>query len=122
MMDFRLVDENTSVNLDVDDRDSYGPETITIAKASNDYTYSYYVYDYTNEDCEGVKELSLSSAKVSVYAGEKLLYAFNVPYNRNATAWKVFDYNPSTGQLVIHNQLGDSDCGEEFGKDIQWAE
>lgn len=115
-------DENTSVNLDVDDRDSYGPETITIAKASNDYTYSYYVYDYTNEDCEGVKELSLSSAKVSVYAGEKLLYAFNVPYNRNATAWKVFDYNPSTGQLVIHNQLGDSDCGKEFGKDIQWAE
>ena len=40
----------------------------------------------------------------------------------NATAWKVFDYNPSTGQLVIHNQLGDSDCGKEFGKDIQWAE
>jgi hypothetical protein len=80
------------------------------------------VYDYTNEDCEGVNELSLSSAKVSVYAGEKLLYTFNVPYNRNATAWKVFDYNPSTGQLIIHNQLGDSDCEEEFGKDIQWAE
>lgn len=90
----------------------YDEAPVTDAAGSSEDEYD----DYAQRDYEAVFN------KVSVYAGEKLLYAFNVPYNRNATAWKVFDYNPSTGQLVIHNQLGDSDCGKEFGKDIQWAE
>lgn len=113
-------DDTTSANLDVDDTSSYGPETITIDKTNKDYTYSYYVYDYSNRGDYDSKELSLSSAKVSVYAGSKLMYTFNVPYDTTATAWKLFDYTPSDGNLVIYNQMGDSYTDEEFGNEINW--
>ena len=113
-------DDNTSVNLDVDDRESYGPETITLEKTSDDYTYSYYVYDYTNEESSTSDLLSLSSAKGSVYAGSKLLYSFHVPYSRSGTAWKLFDYTPSNGGLTIYNQMGWSTSSLEFGDSVDW--
>lgn len=113
--------DDTCVKLDVDDRDSYGPETITLEKSAQDYTYSYYIYDYTNQGDDS-NALSMSSARGSVYAGNRLLYSFHVPYYCDGTAWKLFDYQPSTGGLKIYNQMGDSMQDEEFGESIDWAD
>ncbi len=107
--------DKTYAYLDIDDTSSYGPETITIEDSCEDYTYSYYVYDYTNRNSSYSDELSKSSATVKVCVGEEVLYTFNVPYNVDATAWKLFDYNPKTGNLTMYNQMGFSQAGEEFG-------
>ena len=50
----------TGANLDIDDRTSYGPETITIETYDVSKTYLLYVHDYTNRE---------SSSPVSISEG-----------------------------------------------------
>ncbi len=80
-----------NMSLDVDDINSYGPETITVTNAENE-KYEYYIHDYTNKDSSSSGELAGSSAKVQIYAGNRLMYTINVPQNREGTLWHVFDY------------------------------
>ncbi|MBY0025532.1 cell wall-binding repeat-containing protein [Priestia aryabhattai] len=76
--------------LDRDDRDSFGPETITIHKQNNG-VYRYSVHDYSNKDADNSYELSNSGAVVEVYKGNYLVKTFNVPANRIGTLWTVFE-------------------------------
>jgi hypothetical protein len=79
-----------SVDLDRDDTDSYGPETVTIRKMiQGDYIYA--IHDYTNRNSGNTNALSKSSARIRVYQGEELLETFHVPKNTNGTLWKVFE-------------------------------
>ena len=76
--------------LDVDDVDSFGPETVTINKLV-DGTYNYYVHDFTNRDVTTSPQLSLSNAVVQVYDNHgKTLKTFNVPVGGKGTVWHVF--------------------------------
>ena len=52
------------VNLDIDDRESYGPETITIETYDVTKTYLLYVHDYTNRDSSS--SVSISGATVEL--------------------------------------------------------
>lgn len=95
--------------LDVDDTDSYGPETITLQKKHYGESYVYAVHDYSNQRNPGSSQLSNSEAKVFVYMGQSLVRTYYVPKNRTGNLWTVFrmtgngdfqDINSFTGVTV----------------------
>lgn len=93
-----------NANLDVDDTDSYGPETITIEKKEFDEKYSFFVHDFTNRFEPLLKELSDSQAKIFVYIGESQIQSFYVPQNIQGNVWHVFDFAES-GEIVVVNKV-----------------
>ena len=99
----------TDAELDVDDTDSYGPETITLQKKHYGESYVYAVHDFSNRTNTGSTALSESQAKVFVYMGQSLVRTYYVPTNRTGNLWTVFrmtgsgdfqDINTFTGVLV----------------------
>lgn len=80
----------TDANLDVDDTDGYGPETITLERKRDGDTYVYAVHDYTDRAAPGATALSQSQAKVFVYVGESLVRTYYVPRNQPGNLWTVF--------------------------------
>ena len=86
-------------SLDVDDTDSYGPETITIYQlAAGTYTYS--VNNYSESPA-----ITTSTAKVAVYDSTGLLKSFNVPPEGNGDTWDVFNIEGSSGEISPINLL-----------------
>ncbi|EPT3117062.1 tetratricopeptide repeat protein [Klebsiella michiganensis] len=80
-------------NLDVDDTDSYGPETITLTRRENGKPYVYAVHDYSDKSDPDTKNLSNSEAKVFVYVGESLVRTYYVPKDQSGNLWTVFKVN-----------------------------
>ncbi len=72
-------------NLDVDDTNGFGPETMTLDPQSG-ATYYYYVQQYSEDGT-----LAGSLATVRVYHGSALAATFNVPTDQGSGAvWNVF--------------------------------
>jgi len=91
-------------NLDVDDTDSYGPETITIENKKFGVEYHYFVHDYSNrEDLDSYK-LSGSQAKVFVYVGQSLVKTYYVPTDKKGNVWNLFKINKN-GEIVDINRI-----------------
>ena len=80
--------------LDRDDRDGYGPETITIEKLDPTATYRFYVQDYTRSGSMGEK----SKAHVRVYTERGLEQTFTIPRSLRGDRWAVFELRK--GQLI----------------------
>lgn len=76
--------------LDRDDKDGYGPETITISNVDDLGEYTYTVHDYTNQNNARNSMLTKSRASVKVFGEGKLLYVFTVPEIGTGTHWEVF--------------------------------
>lgn len=93
-----------SGNLDVDDIDSYGPETITLTRRENGKSYIYVVHDYSDKYEPGTKNLSRSDAKVFVYVGETLVRTYYVPVGQSGNLWTVFKVNEN-GAIEDVNSL-----------------
>lgn len=100
---------NSTVNLDVDDVDSYGPETVTITKQENG-TYYYSVHHYA-----GNKSISTSGAEVKLYKGSELKRTFYPPqdaYSKGESnqtthyVWDVFTLNGSSFSTVNTYRTG----------------
>lgn len=87
--------EGTDANLDVDDTDSYGPETVTISKKHFGESYIYAVQDYSNKGLLNSNYLSASKAKVFVYVGSSLVRSYSVPAGKRGNIWTVFKLNPN---------------------------
>lgn len=87
--------DGQDANLDVDDVDSFGPETITITKKHFGESYTYAVQDFTNRGLPYGSELSASSAKVFVYVGSSLVRSYSVPVGKKGNIWTVFRLNPN---------------------------
>ncbi|EPE1845744.1 tetratricopeptide repeat protein [Escherichia coli] len=87
--------EGTDANLDVDDTDSYGPETVTISKKHFGESYIYAVQDYSNKGLPNSNYLSASKAKVFVYVGSSLVRSYSVPAGKRGNIWTVFKLNPN---------------------------
>jgi uncharacterized protein YfaP (DUF2135 family) len=92
----------TRVSLDVDDRFSYGPETITIGEFLPG-VYRYSVHDYTNSDSSSSSALSASGAQVKVFQGSSLVATFNVPTGQTGTLWTVFEMDGTTKTITPKN-------------------
>lgn len=91
-------------NLDVDDTDSYGPETITIENKKFGQTYHYFVHDYTNRDNLSSGKLSSSDAKVFIYVGQSLVKTYYVPKNKKGNVWNLFKIN-GNGEIIDINTI-----------------
>jgi len=101
------------VNLDVDDRYSYGPETTSVY-VPVDGTYTFYVHDYSNCVDSYSSELANSGAQVTVYiAGKETPYVFNVP-PYDGTLWEVFSIR--NGELIAGNVMSYHVTSSEIGK------
>ena len=71
--------------LDRDDRDGFGPETITINRLDPQADYQFFVHDYTRSG-----RLAQSKAHVRVYTERGLLKTFTVPLEQKGDRWEVF--------------------------------
>jgi hypothetical protein len=86
------VNDGTVASLDVDDINSFGPETTNITtQIAGVYRYS--VYDYSNGGLNDSLALSNSGAQVKVYQASGLVASFNIPANQGGTLWTVFELN-----------------------------
>lgn len=105
--------EGLNANLDVDDTDSYGPETITINERIPNQRYIYAVHDFSDKDFMNNDNLSgRSNAKVFVYIGNTLIKSYEVPKNnRKGTVWVVFMLD-ETGNIVDINNFENSSSWE----------
>ena len=86
------------VTLDLDDVDSFGPETTTI-KQQIEGVYRFSVHDYSNgslTEQDHSFALSNSGAQVRVFRGSNLVATFNVPVNQEGTLWTVFELTGDT--------------------------
>lgn len=89
--------------LDRDDMNGYGPETITVRDIDDLGTYSFKVHDYSNRNNNSNRSLAKSKAAVKVYAEGKLLYQFQVPSTGVGCYWEVFKI--SEGEFIEINQI-----------------
>ncbi len=92
--------EGTASNLDVDDIDGSGPETITIEKKIFGQPYLFAVHDYTNRGTTERAALAESRARVFVYVGQTLIRRYEVPDRGQGTLWTVFSID---GQGEFHD-------------------
>ena len=70
------------VELDVDDTNGYGPETVTISDIDGEYVY--YVHDFT-----GSGNMNSSDATVKVYIGNNAPIVYEVPTDLDGNYWYV---------------------------------
>lgn len=96
--------QGQDANLDVDDTDSYGPETVTIDKHLDGQYYVYSVHDYSNILKPQSTNLSNSQAKVMVYKGESLIRSYYIPTGRAGNLWTVFRISPE-GEIQDINRI-----------------
>ena len=80
-----MVSYLDKAKLDRDDRDGFGPETITINRLDPEANYQFFVHDYTRSG-----RLAKSKAHVRVYTERGLLKTFTVPLQQQGDKWLVF--------------------------------
>ena len=97
-----------NASLDVDDTDSYGPETITI-QVMDGYVYNYYIHNYSNRSSSSSTSLSYSGAYIEIFVGASTepFYTIYVPTGKVGIYWNVFSYNTVDG-FTIHNTVSNS--------------
>ncbi len=92
----------SDVNLDVDDTQSYGPETTTI-ESFHDGLYRFSVYNYSTQSTEGGLGIMNSPARVEVYDVAGLVSSFTAPTftSGSGNTWRVFDLEVSGGNYNL---------------------
>ena len=84
------------INLDVDDVDGYGPETVTVnLGVAPEGTYSYYVHRYA-----GSGTIRNSGATVKVYRGSTLIKRYSAEQAESGDIWRVCTVNTRTGVVA----------------------
>lgn len=93
------IGKEVVATLDLDDQESYGPETVTVKYNSSFVnkggTFSYSVHNYSDSSNNESMNLSLSDAVVRVYRGNSLLSTYYAPKKNQGTVWHVFDIDVS---------------------------
>jgi hypothetical protein len=83
--------QDGTAQLDRDDTNGNGPETITINSMSVTDTYTYKVHDYSNRGSGRSNKLaSQSRATVRVYGDNRLMHTYRINGNSRGTEWIVF--------------------------------
>ncbi len=99
--------------LDVDDLDSYGPETITIEQLLDTCKFS--VHNYSKYNNSGSPDIAVSRAHIDLYKGASLIRSFDVPTTGTGLWWYAFDLTP-TGVIIERKTIIDYNpgTGEEY--------
>ena len=99
------VEINGKKYLDRDDRNSFGPETITI-RDIDPGIYVYSVHNYSGRNATSGTALSQGDITVKVFNGDKLIKSYRLPQGEPGNYWKVFKLDGSSGQFIDINQTG----------------
>lgn len=99
--DIELLD----LRLDVDDIDSYGPETTSIYKPVQGGIYTYYIYNYSG-NYGGTLVNSGAKVVVTTMTGT---YTFEAPAGGEQRSWVVCTFNSATSEITPINRLVDGD-------------
>ena len=95
-----------AADLDVDDTTWEGPETTTIYE-SVPGIYSFYIYDYTDQEDEYSTRMSSNSgAYVELLSNNVRVSTVSIPTGKAGNLWHVADYNSITGRFTIINTVG----------------
>jgi tetratricopeptide (TPR) repeat protein len=111
-------------HLDVDDIDSFGPETITIVKKKQGQKYLYAVHNYSKGTTASSKGLGISGATVRVYIGQTLVRTYKATPQKIGNIWVVFGIDENGAFKDINSYLGtkkSSDGVKEVMRDILGA-
>jgi len=81
-------DSATGDNLDIDDRSSYGPETVTIQDVDATARYVYAIYHFS-----GSGSISTTSSAVVNVQTSSVTRTYNAPTSGSGRWWKVFEVN-----------------------------
>lgn len=83
--------DSSQANLDVDDTNSFGPETITITKKEQGKKYVYAVHNYSDREIINNSNLSnVSNTKVFIYIGDTLIKTYIMPTGNKGNIWIPF--------------------------------
>ena len=96
--------DGTEVNLDVDEREGKGPETITVSQMNPDEKYEFYVYNYSSNGAKNSDALGKSEAVVKLYLSNGEMMQYSVP-SGTGTVWNVF--NIVKGEVKEINELAE---------------
>jgi hypothetical protein len=91
--------------LDIDDTDSYGPETTTIYNLYSG-EYHYYIFNYSESP-----EITTSGAVVQIFNDNGLLHNLQIPTVGSGFYWDICTVNGSTGAVNIINTITDVEPG-----------
>ena len=115
------VNEGTVANLDVDDTDSWGPETITIENYM-DGVYRYSIHNYSEQSAEGGQGIYNSPAKVEIFDASGLVGTYSPkPFEAGSgNTWRVFEFTVANDLVNItvlddYVYVPDEDDGNSFG-------
>jgi adhesin/invasin len=97
--------------LDTDDKNGYGPETITISQLqSGKYEFGVHNPDYSIYP--NITPLTQSGAQVRVYDSTGMMDEFRVPLTGQGDLWYVFNLNGDTGEITRVNCITDYASGD----------
>lgn len=82
--------KDRKIKLDRDDRNGYGPETITLKRIDPSSKYQIYVHNYSKRKSVLSRTFTRSCATVSVYRRNELAVQYQVPDEAGAF-WRVFN-------------------------------
>ncbi|MCH5293257.1 MAG: SPOR domain-containing protein [Treponema sp.] len=91
------------IDLDRDDIDYEGPETITVHNRSEEALYQFYIHDYTNKSSPSSSDLSQSGARVQLAIDNADIGTYSVPIRKTGIWWHIFDIE--NGNVVVHNTV-----------------
>lgn len=112
---YYLKRQGHRANLDVDDVDGFGPETITIEEKPPGRKYLYAVHNFTEGDRKGTTSIStISKAKAFVYVGSTLVRTFYPPRSKIGNTWVVFGIGDN-GEFYDINKFADFSNREQVG-------
>jgi adhesin/invasin len=96
--------------LDTDDKNGYGPETITVSQLQpGNYAFGVHNPNYTI--FPNITPLTQSGAQVRVYNSTGVINEFSVPVVGQGDLWYVFDLNGDTGEITPVNCITDYGAG-----------
>lgn len=103
-------DDKIFAQLDVDEMEYKGPETITLENTI-DGIYTFYVDNYSESPT-----FATSQAQVNVYKGSELISTYNAPSGTTDKIWKVCTYNSVSGRIRgINKYISESAYDDENG-------
>jgi hypothetical protein len=100
------TDSDTGDNLDTDDTDSYGPETITIDSVDSDAVYVYYVHHYSGAG--SISTTSLAQVEVTRIGDSEnpvTSSTYRAPSSGEGDYWKVFEIRNAIVYPCVQNCL-----------------
>ncbi|MEY2881322.1 MAG: hypothetical protein RLZZ15_3702, partial [Verrucomicrobiota bacterium] len=104
----------TGAVLDVDDRTSFGPETLTVTGLPPG-TYEYAIWNYSDGGIPASTRLSnVSGAQVRVFQGSTQIASLNVPTGKVGNLWIVFQIDGASGKITTVNTVS-----QELGSGIK---